>query len=227
MHVVLLDNNAGAEQVYVKHYTFADIDSDPPTIVCPDPLTAECVSPAGVPFSDSQLAAFFAGVSATDICTTRPRIAHDAPAAFPLGSTPVTFTATDDSGNGSWCQAPVIVVDTTAPTISVTLSHDTLWPPDHRLVPITAHVIVEDACGAPAIELVSISSNESDDGVADGHTIGDIQGAELGTHDTSFLLRAERSSAGQGREYTVVYPVTDGSGNESVATAVVRVPHSP
>ena len=226
LHVVLLDNDLpDQEEVYVKHYTFTDIDSDPPVIVCPGPVIAECVS-AGVPSSDSQLKSFFAGVSATDFCTRFPSITHDAPAVFPLGATPVTFTATDDSRNASTCQAAVTVVDTAAPTISVTLSHDTLWPADHRLVAVAAQVTAEDTCGASAIELVSISSNEPDDGIADGHTIGDIQGAEFGTDDTSFFLRAERAATGKGREYRVVYRVTDSSGNESVAAAVVRVPLS-
>jgi hypothetical protein len=173
------------------------------------------------------LGPFFAGVSATDVCTSHPVVGHNAPAAFPLGTTQVTFTATDDSGNASSCQAPVTVVDTTSPTISVTLSRNTLWPPNHRLVPVTAHVRAADTCGPTAFELVSISSNEPDDGTGDGHTGDDIQGAAFGTADTSFLLRAERSGASErGREYTAVYRVTDGSGNVSVATAVVRVPHS-
>jgi hypothetical protein len=120
----------------------------------------------------------------------------------------------------------VTVVDTIAPTISVTLSRDTLWPPNHKLVLVTAQVTVADSCGPPAFELVSISSNEPDDGTGDGHTSEDIQDAAFGTADTSFYLRAERSGSGQGREYRVVYRVTDGSGNANVATAVVRVPHS-
>jgi hypothetical protein len=228
LHVVLLDNDFfDAEEVYVKHYTFTDADTEPPVLTCPAPVTVECVSPGGVPAGHSQLAAFFAGVSATDACTTHPRIDHDAPAVFALGPTPVSFTATDDSGNQSACQAPVTVVDTTSPTISVSLSRDTLWPPNHKLVPVTASVTVADACGAPVFELLSITSSEPDDGIGDGHTSHDIQGAVFGTADTTFLLRAERSGGSpDGRMYTIVYRVTDGSGNASLATAVVRVPHS-
>ena len=148
----------------------ASSDGDPPMLTCPAPATVECVSHGGVPAGDAQLASFFAGVSATDACTSHPRIMHDAPAAFPLGSTAVTFTATDDVGNASTCQAAVTVVDTAPPTIAVTLSHNTLWPPDYKLVPVTATVTVTDRCGPAAFQLVSISSNEPDNGDGDGNT---------------------------------------------------------
>jgi hypothetical protein len=121
----------------------------------------------------------------------------------------------------------VTVADTTAPQISVTLSPEILWPPNHRLVPVTATVAVTDRCDpAVAFQLVSIASNEPDNGGGDGDTIGDIQGATVGTPDTSFLLRAERSGRGTGRIYTIVYRAADGSGNSSLATAFVRVPHN-
>jgi hypothetical protein len=227
LHVALLDNDfPDAEEVYVKRYSFADIDGDPPVIACPAPITVECESPAGVPAGSAQLSAFLAGALASDVCTAQPHIGHDAPAAFPLGTTPVTFTATDHAGNASACQAPVTVADTAAPTISVTLSRRTLWPPNHDLVPITAHVTAADGCGAAAFELLSVSSSEPEDGTGDGDTNADIQGAEPGTADTSFFLRAERSGSGAGREYTIVYRAIDGSGNTSTASAVVRVPHS-
>jgi len=42
--------------------------------------------------------------------------------------------------------------------------------------------------------------------------------------DHTFLLRAERSSAGTGRLYTVTYGATDECGNTATATATVSVP---
>lgn len=45
-------------------------------------------------------------------------ITSDAPEAFPLGSTTVTFTATDAAENSATAQTVVIVTDTTAPIIS-------------------------------------------------------------------------------------------------------------
>ena len=64
-----------------------------------------------------------------------------------------------------------------------------------------------------------------DEGLGDGDTQGDIQGAAFGTPDTSFLLRAERSGTGSGRVYTVVYTASDKTGNTAQATAIVRIPH--
>ena len=69
--------------------------------------------------------------------------------------------------------------------------------------------------------LVSITSNEPDEGLDPDDQPGDIQGADLGADDRSFLLRAERAPFGTGRVYTVVYQASDGSGN--VATAVSQV----
>ena len=48
-------------------------------------------------------------------------------------------------------------------------------------------------------------------------------GADFGTEDYHFSVRAERSGSGNGRIYTVTYAVMDGSGNESTASATVSV----
>jgi hypothetical protein len=106
------------------------------------------------------------------------------------------------------------------------VSPTVLWPPNHTLRPITATVVVTDLCDPnPTFTLTSIASSEPDNGLGDGNTIGDIQGADIGTADVEFLLRAERSGRGDGRLYSIVYTGSDGSGNTSQAGAVVSVPH--
>jgi len=100
-----------------------------------------------------------------------------------------------------------------------------LWPPSHKLVPITATLTTTDVCNAaPTLELVSITSNEPDNGLGDGDTTGDIQGAVIGTDDRTFLLRSERSGPGGGRVYTVTYQASDASGNTTTKQAFVSVP---
>ena len=62
-------------------------------------------------------------------------------------------------------------------------------------------------------------------GRGDGGAAPDILGAEMGTDDREFKLRAERAGDGTARVYTAKYRATDASGNWSEATAQVIVPH--
>ncbi len=65
----------------------------------------------------------------------------------------------------------VAVVDTTPPNLSVSLSPAQLFPPNHKLVAITATIVATDTCDAsPVVRLVSITSNEPDNGLGDGDT---------------------------------------------------------
>ena len=119
----------------------------------------------------------------------------------------------------------VEVADTTPPMISVSLDPDTLWPPDHKLVEITATVVATDNCPGVTFVLDSVTSDEPDNDIADGNTIDDIQGEAIGTPDLAFLLRAERAGTMDGRTYTATYEAEDGSGNTASDSDTVEVPH--
>jgi len=115
------------------------------------------------------------------------------------------------------------VCDEIAPTLEVSVTPDTLWPPKHQYVQVTASVSASDNFDQnPTIELVSVTSNEPDNGLGDGDTANDI----VIVDDFTILLRAERSAQGTGRIYTLTYKVTDACGNETYATATVFVPLS-
>ncbi|HEX2029939.1 MAG TPA: lamin tail domain-containing protein [Actinomycetota bacterium] len=142
-------------------------------------------------------------------------------ADFPVGfgdDPSVTFRASDhDPLVGYFCS------DATAPSVSLQLSPDTLWPPNHKHVTVEATVTVDDAADpGAAATLVSVTSNEPDDalGDADGRTTGDI----VIVDDDTFRLRAERDETGTGRVYTVTYRATDACGNGATTTAEVAVP---
>lgn len=203
-------------------------DTLDPTVSCPAPVEAECTGNNGIAKSDPVLAAFFAGASASDVCDASVTPVDNAPPLIPLGVNPITFSASDDSGNTGSCSANIKVVDTTPPIVSVSVSPTTVFPaPNHTMFEVSAMVQYEDSCDPnPTVVLTSITSNEPDNGLGDGDTANDIQGADLGTADFSFLLRAERSGKGQGRIYTVTYTVTDGSGNSASASATVTIPKS-
>jgi len=142
---------------------------------------------------------------------------------FALGEHTVTLRVTDATGMTSTDEVAVKVVDTTPPVVELSLSPHVLWPPNHQMVDVEATLKVED-CQPTTVMLVSITSNEPDNGLGDGDTEGDID-AEIGSSELEFDLRAERSGLGTGRVYTVVYRVTDAGGLSTTVTAEVRVPH--
>lgn len=111
--------------------------------------------------------------------------------------------------------------DETAPSISLSVSPDTLWPANHKYVDVTVSLNVSDDFDpTPTITLLSVTSNEPDDGLGDGDTAEDI----LILDDLNFQLRAERSGTGEGRIYTITYQATDRCGNATVESIEVVVP---
>jgi len=149
-------------------------------------------------------------------------------AQLALGAHHVSLRVTDRDGLVSIDDLFAGVVDTTPPTLAVDLSPDALWPPNHRLIDVTASVSASDLCGSTAITLASIASSEPDDagGLSDGRTAGDIRDADLGRPDFHFRLRAERAGRLRGRTYTVTYRATDEAGNAADALATVLVTKS-
>jgi hypothetical protein len=145
------------------------------------------------------------------------------------GTYSFTLTVTDPGGLNSSATTQITVQDTTSPLLSVSLSPNSLWPPNHKLIPITATISASDACSAnPSVRLISIVSNEPDQGLGDGDQPNDVQSISggpisFGTDVRSFQLRAERSGGGVGRIYTVTYAAIDAAGNSTSASAVVVV----
>ncbi|NOU71371.1 hypothetical protein GC098_08040 [Paenibacillus sp. LMG 31458] len=142
------------------------------------------------------------------------------------GSHTISYWSVDKAGNVETPHTAVVQLDKTAPTLHVVLDKTILWPANHQMITVSASVYSEDSLsGIESVVLTSIISNESDNGLGDGQTSNDIQGAELGTLDTKFLLRAERSGKGNGRIYTITYTAFDRAGNKISASSTVTVPH--
>jgi hypothetical protein len=85
-------------------------DTTPPTITCPAPITVEADQPS---------AAFVTpgSASASDIAGPAT-VTNVSAGVFPLGTTTIAYSATDQSGNTSSCSSSITVVDTTPPTIT-------------------------------------------------------------------------------------------------------------
>jgi len=145
-------------------------------------------------------------------------------AALGVGSHVVTLEVTDSHGATDTDEATIEVQDREPPVVRLSFDPPELWAPNHKLVDVHAGVQVLD-CSPVTVTLVSVTSSEPDNGSGDGNTVGDIQGADTGTEDYDFRLRAERSGHGRGRIYTIVYRVVDALGLETLATGTVAVPH--
>lgn len=143
------------------------------------------------------------------------------------GDRPTAPRSAAPSGAGGSGDAPAVAVactpDQDAPTIvSVAANPGTLWPPNHKLVPVTVTTAATDACDpAPRCAISSVSSNEPVNGLGDGDTAPDWFITGAGT----ILLRAERSGLGTGRVYTIGMTCTDAAGNSSQSATFVTVPH--
>lgn len=115
---------------------------------------------------------------------------------------------------------PMQLIDQTPPVLAVTLNPNKLWVPNKNSVQITATITIKDDYDPqPEIKLESIVANE----ILENE---DIKGAQYGTDDRQFMLKAEREGRNKaGRIYTVTYSATDASGNKATASATVTVPH--
>jgi hypothetical protein len=91
-------------------FTVTVTDDEAPTITCPTDVTASAAT--GTCAADVDFAA-----TATDLCGGMVDIAYsqDPMTSFPVGTTEVTATATDDAGNTATCTFNVIVTDDELP----------------------------------------------------------------------------------------------------------------
>src|SRR5258707_2593424 len=99
------------DNVATGSFTVTVVDTTPPTIHVPVPITVEATSAAG--------AAVTFVASATDVVSGSVPVSYsiNPGSTFPLGATIVTATATDAAGNTATGTFMVTVVDSTAPVI--------------------------------------------------------------------------------------------------------------
>jgi hypothetical protein len=133
------------------------------------------------------------------------------------GTTAIAYAAKDNAGNVESQKTVAVRIDKTAPTVTCTANPRTLYPVDHKLVPITVTVKVSDSRSGPAgFTLTSVT----------GGPAADIQGFDVGTADAAGQLRAEDGGARAGRVYTLTYTGRDAAGNQRTCTTTVTVPHA-
>jgi len=96
-----------------------------------------------------------------------------------------------------------------------------LWPPDHKLVPVTITGVTDPDGDRVLITVTGVTQDEPVNGLGDGDT-----GPDAVLQGSSALLRAERSGTGTGRVYRVHFSASDGVGGVCTGSVDVQVPRS-
>ncbi|MBC8874804.1 MAG: hypothetical protein H8E44_35740 [Planctomycetes bacterium] len=209
-------------------------------------------SPSALAY-DSRRDAFYVGDDRRGEVVRVPRAGGDAKVVawgFPKTDPSIAGLTFDEAGNlyasdgvnqVIWKMPP----DSTPPTVECLADPITLFPPNHKMVPVDVFIAAEDDVTSPedlSLDAVFISSNEPDEFVADGDTAGDVNGEDgflvpvdvtdlfefdeiIGGFLGTVELRAERAGDGDGRVYTIEAFVSDEAGNIGTSSCDVVVTH--
>jgi len=202
----------------VQHVTVTD--NTPPSITAPADITviAGASCSATVDPGTSAASGSCSGVTVTSVRSDGQPLS----APFPLGTTTITWTATDNASNSA---SDTQTITVTAPPLVIgggTTNPSVLWPPNHKMSAVTVNYSISGGCGTTACTITSVTSNEPVNGLGDGDASPDWQIVDA--HHVN--LRAERSGSGTGRIYTITITCTDGGGHTTTKTVAVTVPMS-
>jgi hypothetical protein len=129
---------------------------------------------------------------------------------------------TDNEGFTNDATAEVVIkADVTAPVITkATATPSQLWPPNHRMVPVTIDVSLAGACN-DACRITGVTSSEPGNEKGKGKRERDW----VVVGPLTVQLRAERSGGASQRIYTIALSCADAAGNQTAGTVLVTVPH--
>jgi hypothetical protein len=111
--------------------------------------------------------------------------------------------------------APILDCASARPSVS------SLWPPDHRLVPVAVQGVTSSDGSDVSIQMDEILQSERTEGLGDGDACPDGQG--IGT-DTA-QIRSERSGGGSGRIYTLRFTARTDTGGLCQGSVNLCVQH--
>jgi cysteine-rich repeat protein len=100
-------------------------------------------------------------------------------------------------------------------------SPDSLWPPNHKFVPIAIDGVTDPDGDPIALTVLDVAQDEPVDATGDGDTCGDAIG--LGTDTVA--VRSERSGNGDGRVYHIAFRAQDPLGLFCTGEVEVCVRH--
>jgi PKD repeat protein len=138
-----------------------------------------------------------------------------------LGIYTITLCVTDKDGGEGCAEISVEVINYPPDCDAAMPSIDTIWSPNHEMVPV--NILITDPDGDPVVVVIlAVTHDEDENGLGDGNTEPD--GGGIGT--ATALVRAERSGLGNGRTYSIEFFATDNLPNgECTGVVNVFVPH--
>jgi uncharacterized repeat protein (TIGR01451 family) len=205
------------------------IDNTPPTLSVPANVVVN--APANSCSANVDPGTATAGDNCSGVTVTGTRSdSQPLNAPYPVGTTTITWKATDASNNITTGTQTVTVKDATPPVIVLTSGTITLGPPNHSYHTLTLANLVasaSDSCDASVdindVVISQATSDEIENGGGDGNTSNDIV---IAPDCKSLQLRAERQGGGDGRVYKITLKVKDSSGNVATAVRTVIVPNT-
>jgi hypothetical protein len=115
--------------------------------------------------------------------------------------------------------------DTTPPTVTiVSVTPDTLWPPNGKLVQVIVVTIITDGTGSGVDSRTPAYTVEDEYGSVEPS--GSLTHGQNGRYTAMIALQASRKgNDADGRQYTITVSAFDNKGNEGSAATSVTVPH--
>jgi hypothetical protein len=148
-------------------------------------------------------------------------------APYPVGTTTITWKATDAAGNMATCPQTITVNDVEPPVITASVATTCLWPPNHNLVDVGLSLAVSDNC-TPAAQIVvdvKVTSDERPEVMTEGDGNFSPDAVVIGTGVNRIVrLRRERMGGSDGRVYLIRITATDQFNNTSLKVLRVDVP---
>jgi sugar lactone lactonase YvrE len=129
-------------------------------------------------------------------------------AIFPIGTTTVACSATNSVGLTGSVTFKVTVKHSAPVCAAASADPGSLWPPNHKFVPIAIGTVTTADRGASAITVTGVFQDEPTNGLGDGDTAIDaivVNGAAQ--------VRAERDGGGDGRVYYINFRATTDGGS--------------
>jgi cysteine-rich repeat protein len=129
-----------------------------------------------------------------------------------------------DDGNlvsGDCCSAACVNENLPPDCRAAEASLGELWPPNHKLVPVTVTGVTDPDGDPLIITVTAIAQDEPLDATGDGATCPDGIGVGIDTAS----LRSERSGGGDGRVYHVAFAAVDRCNAACVGEVTVCVRH--